>query len=73
MRAPLAPPATAHGAFSRRGGPRISFRGIVNLDGRGMLVVSVAQRLGSDGPLLADCAVPLQSSGPQKGAPGPLS
>ena len=27
--------------------------GIVNLDGRGMLVVSVARRLGSEGPLLA--------------------
>jgi hypothetical protein len=27
--------------------------GIVNLDGRGMLLVSVARRLGSEGPLLA--------------------
>jgi len=33
--------------------------GIVNLDGRGMLVVSVARRLGSEGPLLAYCAAPL--------------
>ena len=33
--------------------------GIVNLDGRGMLVVSVARRLGSEGPLLAHCAAPL--------------
>jgi hypothetical protein len=33
--------------------------GIVNLAGRGMLVVSVARWLGSEGPLLAYCAVPL--------------
>jgi len=33
--------------------------GIVNLAARGMLVVSVAQRLGSEGPLLAYCAAPL--------------
>jgi hypothetical protein len=41
--------------------------------GRGMLVVSVARRLGSEGRLLAYCAAPLQPSGPQKGALGPLS
>jgi hypothetical protein len=34
-------------------------RGIVNLAARGMLVVSVARRLGSEGPLLAYCAAPL--------------
>jgi hypothetical protein len=33
--------------------------GIVNLAARGMLVVSVARRLGSEGPLLAYCAAPL--------------
>ena len=34
--------------------------GIVNLDGCGMLVVSLARRLGSENPLLAYCAAPLQ-------------
>jgi hypothetical protein len=33
--------------------------GIVNLAARGMLVVSVARRLGSEGPLLAYYAAPL--------------
>jgi hypothetical protein len=33
--------------------------GIVNLAARGMLVVSVAGRLGSEGPLLAYCVAPL--------------
>jgi KUP system potassium uptake protein len=33
--------------------------GIVNLAARGMLVVSVARWLGSEGPLLAYCAAPL--------------
>jgi transcriptional regulator of aromatic amino acid metabolism len=33
------------------------YRGIVNLAARGTLVVSMAQRLGSDGPLLAWCAL----------------
>jgi hypothetical protein len=33
--------------------------GIVNLAARSMLVASVAQRLGSEGPLLAHCAAPL--------------
>ncbi len=33
--------------------------GIVNLAARGMLVASVARRLGSEGPLLAYCAAPL--------------
>jgi hypothetical protein len=32
---------------------------IVNLAARGMLVVSVARRLGSEGPLLAYCVAPL--------------
>ena len=33
--------------------------GIVNLAARGMLVASVARRLGSEGPLLAYCAAAL--------------
>ena len=33
--------------------------GIINLAARGMLVVSVTRRLGSEGPLLAYCAAPL--------------
>jgi hypothetical protein len=37
----------------------MSYVGIVNLAARGMLVVSVARRLGSEGPLLAYCAAPL--------------
>ena len=51
----------------------IQHRGIVNLAARGMLVVSVARRLGSEGPLLARCAARSNRAGPQKGAPGPLS
>ena len=38
-----------------------------------MLVVSVARRLGSEGPWLANRVAPLQPSRPQKGALGPLS
>jgi hypothetical protein len=37
----------------------ISPNGIVNLATRGMLGMSVARRLGSEGPLLAYCAAPL--------------
>ena len=37
----------------------ITLEGIVNLAARGMLVVSVARRLGSEGPLLAYCGAPL--------------
>ena len=49
-----------HWLFPGYRGQHTSARqGIVNLDGRGMLVVSVAQRLGSEGPLLAYCAAPL--------------
>jgi hypothetical protein len=48
-------------------------QGIVNLAARGMLVVSPARRLGSEGPLLAYRAAPLNGAGPQKGALGPLS
>ena len=40
-------------------GQHRNFEGIVNLDGRGMLVMSVARRLGSEGPLLAYCGAPL--------------
>ena len=47
----------------------IAPEGIVNLDGRGMLVVPVARRLGSEGPLLAYCAAHSNRAGPQK-APG---
>ena len=47
--------------------------GIVNLAARGMLVVSVARRLGSEGPLLAYYAARSNRAGPQKGALGPLS
>jgi hypothetical protein len=46
---------------------------IVNLDGRGMLVVSVARRLGSQVRLLAHCATRFKPSGAAKGALGPLS
>jgi hypothetical protein len=44
--------------FDRVGGTR-GVGGIVNLAARGMLVVSAARRLGSEGPLLACCAAPL--------------
>ena len=47
--------------------------GIVNLAARGLLVVAAARRLGSEGPLLAYRAAPLNGAGPQKGALGPLS
>jgi hypothetical protein len=47
--------------------------GIVNLDGRGMLVVSVARRLGSESLLLAYCVARSNRVGRQKGALGPLS
>jgi hypothetical protein len=40
-------------------GKLLGLEGIVNLAARGMLVVSVARRLGSEGPLLAYCAAPL--------------
>jgi len=43
----------------RRRKHHIGEPGIVNLDSRGMLVVSVARRLRSEGPLLAYCAAPL--------------
>jgi hypothetical protein len=47
--------------------------GIVNLDGRGMLLVSVAQRFRVGRSLLAYCAAPSNRAGPQKGALAPLS
>jgi hypothetical protein len=51
--------------------------GIVNLDGRGMLVVWVARRLGSEvrfAYYAARFKLPaLNRAGPQKGALGPLS
>jgi hypothetical protein len=40
--------------------------GIVNLAARGMLVVSVVRRLGSESPLLAYCAARSKGAGPQK-------
>ena len=52
---------------------RITLDGIVNLAARSMLVVSVARRLESEGPLLAYCAARSNRAGPQKGALGPLS
>jgi len=39
--------------------------GIVNLAARGMLVLSVARWLGSEGPLLAYCASRSNGAGPQ--------
>ena len=39
-------------------GPLNNYAGIVNLAARGMLVVSPARRLGSEGPLLAYRAAP---------------
>ena len=51
----------------------MSLGGIVNLDGRGMLVVSVARRLGSEVRLLAYYAARFKPSGAAKGALGPLS
>ena len=59
----VCPPAQKHWHGAR----------IVNLAARGMLVVSVARRLGSESPLLAYCAAPSNRAGPQKGALGPLS
>ena len=47
--------------------------GIVNLAARGMLVVSVARRLGSESPLPAYCATHSNRAGPEKGALSPLS
>jgi hypothetical protein len=44
--------------------------GIVNLDCRGMLVLSVARRLGSESPLLAYCTARANRAGPQKRRPG---
>ena len=40
---------------------------------RGMLVVSVARRLGSEGPLPTYCAARSNRAGPEKGALSPLS
>jgi plasmid maintenance system antidote protein VapI len=47
--------------------------GIVNLASRGMLILSVARCLGSEGPLLAYCVARSNGAGPQKGALGSLS
>jgi transposase-like protein len=51
----------SHQAVRRRERKMQRFKsaGIVNLAASGMLVVSVARRLGSEGPLLACCATPL--------------
>ena len=47
---------------------------IVNLSGRGMLLVSVARPSSGRGtPLLTYCAAPLKPSGVGKRRPGPLS
>jgi len=42
--------------------------GVVNLAARGMLVVSVARRLGSEGPLPTYCVARSNRAGPEKGA-----
>jgi hypothetical protein len=42
--------------------------GVVNLAARGMLVVSVARRLGSEGPLPTYFAARSNRAGPEKGA-----
>ena len=47
--------------------------GIVNLSGRGMLVVSVAGGSGRGTPLLAYCVARSNRAGPEKGDLGPLS
>jgi hypothetical protein len=49
------------------------YDGVVNLAARGMLVVSVARRLGSEGPLPTYCVARSNRAGPEKGAPSPLS
>ena len=46
---------------------------IVNLAARGMFVVSVARRPGSENPLPAYCAARSNRAGPEKGALSPLS
>jgi hypothetical protein len=51
----------------------IEYAGIVDLDGRCMLLVSVARRLGSEGPLLPYCAARIYRAEPQRGALAPLS
>ena len=49
-------------------------RGIVNLSGRGMLLVSVARQLGVGELLCSPIVLPRSSrAGPEKGALGPLS
>ena len=47
--------------------------GIVNLAARGMLVASVAWRLGSEGPLLTYRAARSNRAGPENGALSSLS
>jgi hypothetical protein len=47
--------------------------GIVKLSGRGMLVVSVAWRLGTGNSFALLLCCPAQAEGPEKGALGPLS
>ena len=47
--------------------------GIVNLAARGMLVMSVGRRLGSENPLPAYRAARSNRAGPEKGALSPLS
>jgi hypothetical protein len=50
-----------------------SLAGIVNLAAHGMLVVSVARRVGSENPLPAYCAARPDRAEPEKGALSPLS
>jgi len=58
---------------SRVAGCSLRSCGVVNLAARGMLVVSVARRLGSEGPLPTYCAARSNRAGPEKGALSPLS
>ena len=62
--------AASGSGFAQRSQPiKKRLDGIVNLDGRGMLVVSVARRLGSEGPLLAYFADPALTERGRKKAP----
>jgi SOS response associated peptidase (SRAP) len=57
----------------RRQGVAVGADGTVNLAGRGMLVVSVTQRLGSERSSPAYCVAHSKGAGQQKGALSPLS
>jgi hypothetical protein len=69
MRSPVSQPL----ANDARRARVVRSAGIVNLSGRGMLVVSVARQLGSGNPFARLLCCPLKPSGAGKGALGPLS